>query len=1253
MQQRIGVWGFWRGVMVLLWGMWGVACQPPQPSLLCETGKARCGEACVDVTQDPKHCGVCGAVCRSEERCDKGLCVLRCAAGTQDCAGNCVDILASEKHCGACAKACATGERCFLGRCVSACPPNLPDLCEGTCVDKRSDRKHCGACGEICAVGRVCQEGGCRCPIGQFLCGSTCVDPMTSTQHCGDCKRPCAEGQICASGTCVPSCPSATPTTCFGGCVDTQSHRLHCGGCGRVCLAGQSCSAGKCLCAEDITECGDRCVDLTSDYAHCGACGAACAGGQLCAFGGCVTSCPAATPTACFGGCVDTQSNRLHCGACGTACGAGQSCIQGKCVCPPNQKLCDGVCVDPRANFQHCGTCMQICAMGEVCGDAKCQIQCPAATATICFGGCVDLQSDTLHCGGCGKRCGFGTACEKGQCVCAVGFALCGGRCQDLQNARAHCGACGKACGPTESCVKGACEPVCLREAPTRCGALCVDTKQDARHCGSCDKACAQGERCRDGQCVPECPVGQTLCAGQCFDLQRSLQHCGTCGNACAAGSVCKAGRCDCVDGAVRSCYEAPAATKGVGPCVAGEQRCTAGVWGPCTGQVLPSIEIKDGVDNDCDGMVDESVQVQLFAGNSLLKNGGLLEARFHQPAQIVSDSAGNLYLADTANHMIRKIDPQGNVTTFAGTGVPAFKDGTALQATFQHPEDLAFDSKGNLYIADTGNHAIRMIDLQGNVKTIAGAGKSGFQDGSGGQALFFSPRGIAFDKNGTLFVADTGNHAIRKVDPQGQVSLIAGNGVAGFSDGTGKMAQFDEPTDLVIDSANNLYVADSQNHRIRKVDDKGVVTTFAGAGLADFLDGKAQQARFKAPRGLLLDGAGNLYVADAFNHRIRKIDAQGNVSTLAGTGNAGFKDDTGLNAQLYRPSGLALDNKGDLMIVDTENKRVRKLSLNTGIVTTLTGDDPRGFVDGSVGQAKFNRVSAVTTDLTNGDVFVADSENHRIRNVDPKGLTTTLSGTGQAGYLDGDAATARFQSPRGLVFSHSSRMLYVADTRNHRIRIVDLQGKVTTLAGDGTAGLRDGAAMQANFREPQGLALDEAANLLYVADTGNHVIRLIDLAAGQVKTYAGDGTLGFVDADATKARFAAPQGIAWQQGVGLLVADTQNVRIRLVDTKQQVRTVAGAGKVARTDGEALRANFLEPIGLLVGRDKRLYITDQTSIRWLEKGRVQTFVGASYASYLDGDISVASFGQIWGLVQRYDGALVAADQGYHHLRLIQ
>lgn len=892
--------------------------------------------------------------------------------------------------------------------------------------------------------------------------------------------------------------------------------------------------------------------------------------------------------------------------------------------------------------------------MGEVCGDAKCQIQCPAATATICFGGCVDLQSDALHCGGCGKRCAFGTLCDKGQCVCATGFSVCGGRCEDVQNSRFHCGACGKACGPTESCVKGMCEPVCLREAPTRCGALCVDTKSDALHCGACDKSCAKGERCRDGQCVPECPVGQAICTGQCFDLQRSLQHCGACGNACSVGSTCVSGRCTCNDGAVRGCYDAPAATKGVGPCVGGEQRCVSGVWGACVGQVLPSIELTtDQVDNDCDGKVDESVQVQLFAGNALFRNGGLLQARFHQPAQMVSDSAGNLYIADAANHTIRKIDPQGNVTTFAGSGVPGLKDGTALQATFHQPEDLVLDNGGNLYIADTGNHAIRKIDPQGNVKTIAGNGKSGYLEGSGGQALFFAPRGIAVDSNGTLFVADTGNHAIRKVDPQGNVGTMAGDGNAGFKDDTGKMAQFSEPTDLIVDNGGNVYVADSQNHRIRKIDNTGAVTTVAGSGVADFLDGTAQQARFKAPRGLLLDGAGNLFVADAFNHRIRKIDKQGNVTTLAGTGDAGFKDDTALNAQLYRPSGLTLNSQGELMIVDTDNKRIRKISLTTGTVTTLTGDDPRGFVDGTVGQAKFNRVSAITTDPSNGDVYVADSENHRIRKIDGKGVATTIAGTGQAGYMDGDVLTARFQSPRGIAFSRTQRLLYVADTRNHRIRIVDLQGKVKTLAGDGTAGSRDGAATQAQFREPQGLSLDETMGVLYVADTGNHTIRRVDLASGEVKIYAGDGSAGFVEGDASKARFSAPQGIAWEQGVGLYVADTQNVRIRLIDGKMQVRTLAGAGKVARTDGEALRANFVEPIGLLVGRDKRLYIADQTSIRWLEKGRVQTLVGASYASYLDGDISVASFGQLFGLVQRYDGALIAADQGYHHLRVIQ
>ncbi|MCB9642807.1 MAG: hypothetical protein H6728_06985 [Myxococcales bacterium] len=1244
---------------IWLWAVLGlVACQPTTPaSTVCSSGQARCGEACVDLRQDDKNCGACGKICRSDEKCDKGFCILRCESGTQACGDACVDVLANNKHCGLCGKACASGEQCTSGQCVSTCPPNLPDVCDGTCVDLQRDRTHCGKCGETCAAGRLCTGGRCLCPQGQFLCGSFCVDPMTSTSHCGDCKRPCAEGQLCASGTCVPSCPAATPTVCLGGCIDTQSNRLHCGACGRACGTGQRCVAGQCLCPEGLTQCGDRCVDLFADFGHCGACGQGCAKGQVCAFGGCVASCPAATPTACFGGCVDPQSNRLHCGACGQSCGFGQTCVKGQCTCPPGQTLCDGACVNTQSNYQHCGKCLQICAMGEVCGEGTCQTQCPAATPTTCFGGCVDLQTDSLHCGSCGKQCGFGKICDKGACICPAGFELCAGQCEDLRTSRFHCGACGRACGPSETCLNSNCVAVCQSEAPERCGTSCVNTKTDVAHCGGCDKACSKGERCRDSLCVPECPTGQALCGTQCFDLQRSDKHCGACGNACSLGSFCDKGTCVCTDGAARNCYFAPPQTLGIGPCRSGVQRCGGGTWGACTGQVLPSLEVlTDRIDNDCDGKTDESVAVKLLAGNSLFKNGGLLESRFHQPSQVVSDGSGNLYLADTANNVIRKIDPQGNVTTFAGTGVPSLKDGSVLQSSFNQPEDLAFDTSGNLYIADTGNHAIRKIDPQGKVSTIAGNGTSGYQDGASGQALFFAPRGIAVADDGSVYVADTGNHVIRKIDTQG-VGTIAGDGTSGFKDDTGKAAQFYEPTDIIFNRSGDLFVADSQNHRIRKIDAQGVVSTYAGSGTADFLDGTSQQARFKAPRGLLFDGGGNLYVADAFNHRVRKIDNSGNVTTIAGTGDAGFKDDTALNAQLYRPSGLSLNAQGELLIIDTENKRIRKLGLNTGTVTTLTGDDPRGYVDGPVGTAKFNRVSAMTSDPTTGIIYVADTENHRIRKVDLQGNTTTLSGTGQAGYLDGDSATARFSSPRGIYFSLRDRILYVSDARNHRIRKVDLQGNVTTLAGDGTAGMKDGAIAQAQFNDPQGISADEAKGILYIADTGNHAVRQLDLAAGTVGTLAGNGTPDFVDGDAAKARFRAPQGVTWRDQYGVYVADTGNYRLRLINTKQVVSTLAGNGQPGINNGEAVSAGLLGPVGVVVGRDGKLYVSDQTSLRVIEdlKGMlfISTYAGGQNSNFLDGDLSVASFGQILGLVQRYDGGLVAADQAFHNLRIVQ
>jgi len=361
----------------------------------------------------------------------------------------------------------------------------------------------------------------------------------------------------------------------------------------------------------------------------------------------------------------------------------------------------------------------------------------------------------------------------------------------------------------------------------------------------------------------------------------------------------------------------------------------------------------------------NETVIVSTLAGGAIGNKGdwlGLVDgagnvAQFTGPRGITIDAAGNLYVTDAYNHRIRKVTPNGEVSTIAGSGptesfymsstTGAFADGEASTARFHSPSGIAIDTAGNLYVADSGNDRIRKITPNGEVSTLAGGGKyqqKSFADGEGSTARFYYPYGIAIDAADNLYVADYGNNRIRKVTPQGEVSSLAGGGEPGFlgdfADGEGNDARFSHPSGIAIDRAGNLYVADKSNHRIRKITPKGEVSTVAGSGpinsiesihggirTGGFADGEASTARFYVPHDIAIDKAGNLYVADTYNNRIRKITPKGEVSTLAG-GEEGFADGEGSVARFSEPSGITIDAEGNLYVADSRNNRIRKITI-------------------------------------------------------------------------------------------------------------------------------------------------------------------------------------------------------------------------------------------------------------------------------------------------------------------------------------
>jgi sugar lactone lactonase YvrE len=632
---------------------------------------------------------------------------------------------------------------------------------------------------------------------------------------------------------------------------------------------------------------------------------------------------------------------------------------------------------------------------------------------------------------------------------------------------------------------------------------------------------------------------------------------------------------------------------------------------------------------------------------------GSALSAQFNNPQGIAVDSQGHIYVADTGNSLIRVITPDGNINLYAGNapyGVPTFgwsgDGGPANGAQLHLPAGIAVDGAGNLYIADSANNAIREVTAGGgNISTIAGLGPTapGFSgDLSAAVAANLNgPVDVAVDSSGNVYIADTNNANVRLITAStgiittiaGSTAIVSGAVVLAFSfagdGGTAILASLAGPAGVAIDSAGNLYIATYADNRIRVVNTKGIINTFAGNSGYGFAGdgGPVLSAQLSAPRGISVDSSGNLYLADRWNNRIRKI-ASGTITTIAGNGIGSFSGDGGSPtlAQLSAPMGVAVAPNGVVYVSDTLNNRVRVVnsfsssnglaSATSSVINTVAGNGLPGFSGdgGSAISASLNQPAGLAVD-SSGNLYIADSNNAVVRKVTQAGVISTVAGTGGVEGYSGDggqATAAKLMAPLGVAVD-SSGNLYIADYYGW-IRKVNAQtGVITTIAGNGSIGYSGdgGAATAAQFYNPVAVAVDTAGNI-YVADSDNGAVRMI--SNGIITTIAGNGTLSYSGdgGPASAAQFSAISGIAVDAQGNIYVADTNNNAIRLFPLNGVVSTIAGTGVQGYTGdgGPATLAELNGPMAVAVTPTGTVYFADtgNNSVRSLTVGAAPAYV---------------------------------------------
>ena len=873
------------------------------------------------------------------------------------------------------------------------------------------------------------------------------------------------------------------------------------------------------------------------------------------------------------------------------------------------------------------------CADGVLCGSA--QVCAPLG------GGCVD-PAQVEACLGLVD----GAVCD----LAGVGA----GRCRDQVCVVTGCGDgvidAGEACDDGESNgPDGACTATCRR--PT-----CGDGELQGDE--ACDDGAGNGD---DRPCLLTCVVatcgdGRVRAGEEACDAGAGNADDGACTTTCTSAG--------CGDGHVWA---------GVETCDDGNLASGDGCRADCQkieacGDAIADLgeACDDGNTNTADGC-DACVVTTWLAEALLAGAPRALDEALGAPRGVAVDRAGNVFVADSATHRVWRLDSAtAAITVVAGRGVSgaAGDGGPATAALLASPEGLAVDGLGNVYIADTGNHRVRVVDAaSGTITTLAGIGAPGFlgDGGAATQARLSSPFAVAVDGLGDVYIADFNNSRVRHVERStGRIDTVAGNGQQGLAGdgGPATAARVPHPVAVALDPAGNLFIADPDNTRVRRVDAaSGTITTLASAGLS-------------RPGGLAALPSGDVIVADEWAHRVLHVDGvTGAVSVVAGTGASAYAGDGGpaLAAALKGPAGVAVDRAGNVFDAELGSRRIRRVDAATGVITTVAGSGATSTsrAGGAATASTLSLPRGVDVDAV-GNVYFGDYGNSRVWRIDAtSGALSIVAGTGASGFSgDGGAgAMAALAQPEGLAVDDAGNV-YIADSFNNRIRRVDAAtGVITTVAGRAGAGFAGdgGPATAATLFLPFDVAV-ASDGTLYIADEYNHRIRRVDPLSGVISTVAGTGSVGFAGdgGPATAAALAYPRSLAVDSADRLVVADAGNVRLRRIDpTNGLIDTVVGTGVSSPGgDGGLASATAVTSIDdVAFDADDNLYLADGAArIRRVDatSGVIATVAGTGTPG-VSGDGGPALAAQLqfpMGVAVDGAGRVAIADMSGQRIRLV-